>query len=438
MQKLSSTKTTCSSIAKRFKSVFGEVEVDKIARDCRLMQRKRDITPLALVCACVATFASGNSRWLADIVRALNDLTGKTIRYKPFHNRISKPAFSEFSRQMLNSALQKLTIPVLKSIPGGKLKRFRDIFLHDGTSFAVKNALSGDLPGRFTKISPAAVELHVTMSLLENCAISVTMAPDKESERQYAPSPMDVSGALLLEDRGYEKKSTFREIDAAGGHFIVRGNLKIKPLVVEAQTAQGKRLKHLEGKCFDIKKLPRNNITLDIEWGDQASLYRGRLVVLYRKGRRNKKQFVLLHTNLTNEDFSIEEIGNIYRLRWQIELLFKEWKSHANLSRFDTAKLPIAEGMIWMSLLLATVSRYLATAAELNSEVEISTQRVANSMKYFLTSILRCFIDTKKRFKQALLSAIVFLKENAQRAHPKRDRKSGRLSSGLESIVGAH
>jgi hypothetical protein len=34
----------------------------------------------------------------------------------------------------------------------------------------------------------------------------------------------------------------------------------------------------------------------------------------------------------------------IHRFRWQIELLFKEWKSYANLHKFDTANAHIAAG----------------------------------------------------------------------------------------------
>jgi len=37
-------------------------------------------------------------------------------------------------------------------------------------------------------------------------------------------------------------------------------------------------------------------------------------------------------------------------LRWGIELLFKEWKSYANLHAFDTANAGIVEGLIWAAI----------------------------------------------------------------------------------------
>ena len=41
-----------------------------------------------------------------------------------------------------------------------------------------------------------------------------------------------------------------------------------------------------------------------------------------------------LITNLDAATFTPEHVSDAYRLRWQVELLFKEWKSYANLHAF--------------------------------------------------------------------------------------------------------
>ncbi len=56
-------------------------------------------------------------------------------------------------------------------------------------------------PRRFTKISPAAVELHVSMELLSEGLETVTLTPDKESEVHHAPAPNTLRGGLFLADR---------------------------------------------------------------------------------------------------------------------------------------------------------------------------------------------------------------------------------------------
>jgi len=50
-------------------------------------------------------------------------------------------------------------------------------------------------------------------------------------------------------------------------------------------------------------------------------------------------------------------VARLYRLRWQIGLCVKEWKSYANLHRFDIANPPIAAGLIWASPCAAILRR---------------------------------------------------------------------------------
>lgn len=425
------TTISVESISKELNRAIGEAEVEKVARECELLKRKRDVTPMSLLIACLSTLGVAEARWLADILRTFNRFTGKNVQYKPFHNQLAKPEFPRFLHQVVQRALARLTLPVLSSVPKDKLAKFRDILLHDGTSFALKDALAKEWPGRFTKVTPAAVELHVTMSALSDQPIAITLAPDKEAERQFGPSATDVSGCLLLEDRGYEHRQFFIDVQTEGGYFIVRGNAAIRPTIRNAYNRSGRRLRHLEGKRLQWKILPQEDVDLRIEWGNGKSFYQGRLVALYKRGKRNKKTFVYLHTNLDRRDFHIGDISTLYRLRWQIELLFKEWKSHANLHKFDTAKSAIAEGLIWASVLAATLKRFIAHAAERRIGRELSTQRVAACARHFLDEILRALHRGARPLRRALNEAIRFLANNAKRADPKRDRKRGRLATGL-------
>jgi hypothetical protein len=360
-----------------------------------------------------------------------------SLQYKPFHNQLKKEAFPEFLRRILEQALSNLTLPMLQAIPGSKLALFRSILLHDGSSLAVKDSLAGQWPGRFTKVSPAAVELHVTMDALEDNVIAITLAADKEAERQFGPTPEDIAGCLLIEDRGYQSRDFFREAQAEQGFFIVRGTKNIRPTIRAARDLQGRqsrRLRRLVGKRLCWKILPREGVDLDIEWGTGAKRYVGRLVVFYTPEKRNAKAFTYLHTNLDRAVFSADEVGRLYRLRWQIELLFKEWKSHANLHKFDTSKPAIAEGMVWTSLIAATLKRCLTHAAEHVLRIELSTDRVAKAARHYFDDILQAILRGRG-LTRAIDDAIEFFSTNTRRSHPNRDRRTGRLAAGLCPIA---
>ncbi|WP_319928619.1 transposase [Xenorhabdus santafensis] len=59
---------------------------------------------------------------------------------------------------------------------------------------------------------------------------------------------------------------------------------------------------------------------------------------LIRRWITEENRFCLWLTNLPADGFTASEIMDIYLCRWQIELLFKELKSHTNWHRFTTRK----------------------------------------------------------------------------------------------------
>lgn len=440
MQTKNATALDVDAIAKSLLGTVGEAAVLRIARSTRLTKRMRDVTPLPLLVACISALGASEANWIADILRAFNAFTRKSVQYKPFHNQLRKAAFPEFMRLVLQEALGNLTMPVLRGLPTSKLAMFKDIRIHDGTSFAVNDSLRKLWPGRFTKSSPAAIELHVTMSALEDNPIKIVLAADKESEQNFAPDADGLADILSLEDRGYQNRARFRAIQEAHGFFITRGTKSIRPTIRKVYDSHGRRsrrLRRLEGKRLSWDILPRETVDIDIEWRcPDGSLYEGRLVAIYRTGKRNSKSFVYLHTNLPRDPFAVDDVGKIYRLRWQIELLFKEWKSLTNLHRFDTTMPAIAEGLIWASILTATLKRIVTHAAEQLLGVELSTQRAAAGAKHFFDAILRSILRGSLRIvRRALDDAVAYLHGNARRAHPDRDRETGRYSSGLCPIA---
>jgi hypothetical protein len=52
-------------------------------------------------------------------------------------------------------------------------------------------------------VSPAAVELYVTLDLLEESVARVALTPDTAPEGAELPAPETLGGALLLADRDY-------------------------------------------------------------------------------------------------------------------------------------------------------------------------------------------------------------------------------------------
>jgi hypothetical protein len=151
-----------------------------------------------------------------------------------------------------------------------------------------------------------------------------------------------------------------------------------------------------------------------------------RVVVLPGK----EKSMTRLCTNLPRTPFSLDLVSRLYRFRWQIELMFKEWKSYANLHKFDTANEHIAAGLMWASLCAAVLKRFLAHAAQFVGGKPISTRRVAMCAGHIIDEIVTALLACVS-IATAFRDGMAFLLANARRSNPRRDRKTGRLRSRL-------
>jgi len=410
----------------------------RMAKGSGFCERLRSVQPQEVALAVIAAMATRTTETIADIQRLFNALTGRTMAYKPFHNKLAKPAFAEYMRMLVSHLLNVLIVEALRPMPGSALALFDDILIQDGSSFAVHPALAGVFPGRHTTISPAAVELHATMSLWNDQAVVLTIAPDSEGERQFLPQPQELHRRLLLGDRGYQSVDYCREVAAAGGFVLIRHQTRIDPLIVHCwindrpvPEIRGRRLQTV------LREYRGATVDADVQWqgiGEHGRPdTRLRVVLVWNAQRKDHMAFV---TNLPRNEFSPADIYALYRLRWQVELLFKEWKSYCNLHRFGTGKEPIAKGLIWGALAACIIKRFMAKAAQRVFNVgEVSTRKTAMTGGQHLYAIFEAAISGRA-LRDGLLALLHHLSTQALRAHPERDRRRGRLRMGLLPVSG--
>lgn len=421
-----------TKLARQLTTIFHSDKLNKLARKCRFMQRERKIEPFKLMLSIVSALGSGKVESLADLQRGYNFMADEDVAYKPFHNQLSKKAFAEFMRHTAEHVMEKLIQKSLNTPLKGTFSEFKRIILQDGSSFAVKDELAHVYPGRFHAISPAAVELHVTYDLLNDKLEAVTITEDTAGERDHLPTPSQLDGALLLADAGYFSRDYLALLINAFARFIIKAGHQINPMIISCHTATQKN-KNISGMklksafSYLSKKQPND---LTVQWKtSEGKLFNCRLLVTWNPVT---KKYQYLATNLPRSKYSPEKVIEAYRLRWQIELLFKEWKSYGNLKSFNTGKQSIVEGLIWGAIMAATLKRYLAYCTQTLFEVEISTRKVAMCATHVLQSLIIALSTSKKEaVLKALDKALNYFKINAKRAHPKRDREKGRLKIGL-------
>ncbi|HSX77231.1 MAG TPA: IS4 family transposase [Candidatus Saccharimonadia bacterium] len=427
-----------SMVADKFQWVFSEPLLNACGTEAKFCRRQRIITPFRLGLALTATCASQPVETLADFHRGFNALWGTTITYKAFYNQVAKSRFADFARTMTSRLIGDMTLKVLGFAKGRAFAEFRHIVLQDGSSFAIHDGLREVFPGRFKVVKPAAVELHTTMDLLCDTPTTVVLTPDTTNEQAFLPEPASLRASVLLADRGSLDLHYLRRLQGAGGFCIIRAKAGMNPQVVEAFREDGKRLRSLRNKPLKAihAKLPkRQRVELVVEWQVEEYPLRLRLLISWN---RQTKEFCYLLTNLPAQRYPLDMIYRAYKWRWQVELLFKEWKSYANLHAFDTENPAIVEGLIWAAIAAAALKRFLAHMPQRLLEVPMSTRKVAMCAVHVLGRIVQALkTGDVAGLYDAIEAAIMYLACHAQRAHPKRDRHTGRSQLGLEPLFGS-
>jgi hypothetical protein len=205
------------------------------------------------------------------------------------------------------------------------------------------------------------------------------------------------AGDLVLADRGFCTPIGVEALTRRGAAVIVRLNTASLPLF----TARGKRFDLLE----QIRQVQETGVTR--QWpvwvqGPEVKI-QGRLCALrkseqatqkaVRKIQRKAQQggpqtrpetleyarYVMVFTTLANEQFSSDEILEWYRVRWQIELVFKRMKSLVQLGHLPKHDAQSARAWLYGKLLVALLGQRLM---RLGRDISPWGYRLAESWKW--------------------------------------------------------
>lgn len=420
-------------LTEKIKSFFDPKNLLDSARQCKFLQRSRQIIPMTLLLSFIETLGNQSKANIADIHRKYQAMSNMPIEYKPFHNQIKKSQCADFFKNCFENVLELWVLQSLKltTLSTGAAFPFSQIKLHDGCSFGIHSGLRSIYPGRFKKHTPAAVELHVTMDLLSGGIDYFALRKDTESERLHPPKPETLNNTLLLTDAGYFDRKVTIEIDENGGYVISQAACSINPTIEQAYDFEGKKIKNKSGKKLKTLKLKDKNtiMDLDVRWAGYDMTFRV-IAFWYKK----KKRIGYLVTNLPRDTVPASDIVELYRLRWQIELLFKELKSYCNLKKFSTQNKNIVDTLIYASFITVLLKRLMAYSTEQLKSIWISTHKTARAASNWLTLLVNGILQDRL-ISEVLGECVEIIAKLCQRAQPKRDLKHGLYQFGVLPLV---
>jgi hypothetical protein len=274
------------------------------------------------------------------------------ISREALHQRFTAPA-AAFLRHCLHAMLRHKfpTAPVRTSL----LQPFARVLLVDSSSWDVSEKLRAVLPGAGGNASKANYKIQAAYDYKQGALVFLADTAGTVPDNRYTdhlPALLKKTDLLLI-DQGYFKLTTFKAIMNKGAFFLTR--LFIGMVLEDARTQEpidlGEVLRHSQEPAYarQVRMGQGPNQTracrrvcLRVS-AQVANARRRRFKAHARKQGRTGSQrhlvlcdWTLLITNVPEPWLPLAMVRALYTLRWQIELLFKQFKSILRVQQANT------------------------------------------------------------------------------------------------------
>lgn len=351
---------------------FSPAVVDELRAKTGYNPRQRLCTAARLLVTVVEGFLLGQTLSFVGL-RAIFIRRFGFVRSCPFQLRFKQEAAVAFFRAALEHLVGHV-IGAAKLELSGPLSRFSDVRLYDGTNQRVPPRGRKHRPG-CTK-GKAGTKWVVGYSLLtgvlEHCIGAAETASETPLWHQLVPEFKP--GALYVFDLGFFERALFSDAMAAGAHVLMRlktsARVKVVGHAVNGREASlpGWSLKYYLS-CTSRRK--GTTFDLDVVWGKGRGAVKLRLVG-YAHSYRNIRWYL---TTVPRTHLAASELFQTYRLRWLIELLFREMKQTADLGRSMTANPHAIEALTFGAAVAHATLRSLRIHAALRHGVPVHELR---------------------------------------------------------------
>ena len=351
---------------------FTAAVVDELRQQTGYNPRQRLITAQRLMLVVVEAFLMGQTLGFSAI-RAIFVRRFGFIRPCPFQKRFKQSGAAAFFR----AALERLVASVVNSAGlclSGPLAQFGDVRVYDGTGQRVpprgRKALPGCTKGKAG--SKWVAGYSIKTGLLEHAECGAETASETPLWRKLVPS--FTRGALYLFDLGFFERNLFAAAQDAGAHVLMRlkktakvrviGHVVDRSIGAIPAWSLGYYLGAVSRRCGTV-------FDLDVVWGKGKHAIGLRLVGIAHTSR-NIRWYL---TTVPRSQLSARQIIQAYRLRWLVELLFREIKQAADLGRSFTADAHAIQAMTYGAMLAHVLVRSLRIQAALDNEIPLEQLR---------------------------------------------------------------
>lgn len=373
-----------------FTNTFDRDAVLRRARQVGAVTRLRDIHPADLGQSLVQCAMGDETRSIATARRAYFSITGHMPEESSFYDRFT-PGLVALMKGLFEQALASATREQREALAGALAgSGLVDVEAIDGSQITLPASAADKFPS--TCDAHGGVKLTATLSVLFQTITAITLTDAKTHDRKALKLPRWLHDRLILLDRGYADYGLWATIEDRQGFFLTPLKASAKPRIASVRSGVGR---HHVGQKVSGDLRYRSTVDVDAEFNTRNKgkrLFRVVRVPVWVDVRGEdywERDHLWFVTNLPPEQFSPDQLALIYRLRWEVEQLFRTLKMVGRLDHLRSANPHVIHAFIYATLLGMALSHDIcALMRRCRPDVEPSPYRVTALLLLHLPSII--------------------------------------------------
>lgn len=360
-----------TQISKNLQHILLE-KADEKSKEIGLIKRQRKLSGRTFLQMLVLGFQSNPHASYTDL--AISAATvGVQISPQGIEQRFTQKA-AEFLNKLLAESI-RLSVESQRTEVEPLLAKFNGVYLQDSTIVSLPEELAYIWQGCGGSLGGSAgLKLQVHFEYTHGILAGITMQDAKTQDQASPYQNIDLPpGALRIEDLGYFSLQRMQKDQEQGVFWVSR--LKTGINVYDEKQTELDLVKLLE-------KTKKNQLEMKVYLGKEKRVHSRLLIrrapdeVVAQRLRKLRRQAVkqgrtlskrqkffarwtLYITNVPEEKLSFEEVCLLYRVRWQIELLFKLWKSYFKIDQWRSQNPWRILCELYAKLIGAVISQWL-------------------------------------------------------------------------------
>lgn len=411
---------------------FSSEQIEEIARLTEFVQRNSKLNGtifLAIFTLAMNLYQRPSLNQLLGLLKVV--LPEFEITRGGFQQRINEYAVT-FFEFMLS---QTINISV-KQIDLNLLTRFKKVLILDSTVIELPEELATLFKGCGGAGSQSALKIQFCYDLKSGKFFYMFVdgtSPDNKYENSFVDKIEQEE--LIIKDLGYFNPQAFIDLSEKNAYFLSRWKSNID-IYVKDENGQ---LLLLDIEKFLRKAKSLTELEIYFKKGYQSA--KARLVITAvpeevkntrlrklektnkRKGRQTKELtklfqgFNIYVSNISEDLLASSNFRKLYGIRWQVELVFKNWKSNFNLDKVSGIRPERIKCMLYSRLLLIFISGkmiyQLRNIYWIETKTEISEFKASKHLIIVFSEILKLTLKKQtKKIPELLIQTIKFIDEN--------------------------